>query len=133
MFVRSRLIVLLAIALSGPTAADDASDRAAAEIEYLMTAIGDSGCEFIRNGKRHDAEAAERHIRMKYSRAKRYAPTAERFIERLASKSSISRRRYLMDCPGEAPVPSGDWLTARLAEYRASRAPEPDARAESGP
>lgn len=89
-----------------------------AEIEYLLTTVGSSDCVFVRNGKRHDPQDAEDHLRMKYRRGKRYAPTAEAFIERLASKSSISKKLYYIDCPGAEPVPSGDWLGQRLAEFR---------------
>ena len=95
------------------------ADDAEVEIEYLVSTIGASDCTFIRNGKRHDADDAEAHLRMKYRRGKRYAPTAELFIERLASKSSMTGRLYKIDCPGSEAVPSGDWLTARLQEYRA--------------
>ncbi|NCF38249.1 MAG: hypothetical protein GWP56_18050 [Gammaproteobacteria bacterium] len=89
-----------------------------AEIEYLISAVGESGCTFIRNGSRHDAENAASHMRMKYRRGKRYATTAELFIERLASKSSISGKLYFIECEGLEPVPSGAWLTARLEDYR---------------
>ena len=88
------------------------------EIEYLVSAIGASDCAFIRNGKRHDAEAAEEHLRMKYRRGKRYASTAEKFIERLASASSMSKKPYYIECDGRDAVPSGEWLTAQLHEYR---------------
>jgi hypothetical protein len=57
-------------------------------------------------------------MRMKYRRGKRYATTAELFIERLASKSSFSGKPYKIECPGGDTVLSGDWLTARLQEYR---------------
>jgi len=96
------------------------------EIEFLITAIGQSDCTFIRNGSRHDAASAESHLRLKYRRGKRYAPTAELFIERLASASSMSRKPYQIECPGHEPVPSGDWLTARLREYRSARSIGPD-------
>jgi hypothetical protein len=89
------------------------------EIEYLIASIGDSNCTFVRNGSRHDAEDAEDHLRMKYRRGKRYATSAELFIERLASKSSMSGKLYTMECPDSETVPSGEWLTARLHEYRA--------------
>jgi hypothetical protein len=89
-----------------------------AEIEYLVSTIGTSDCTFIRNGKRHDANAAEEHLRMKYRRGKRYAPTAEMFIERLASASSMSRKPYYIECDGQEALPSGEWLMAQLHEYR---------------
>ena len=95
-----------------------AADRAETEIEYLLSAIGSSECTFVRNGKRHSAEKAESHLRMKYDRGRRYAKSAETFIERLASKSSITRKVYMIECPGAEPQPTGFWLTQRLDELR---------------
>jgi hypothetical protein len=108
------ILPLIALLLSGVAAADTAE----VEIEYLITTVGESGCTFIRNGSRHDAEDAASHMRLKYRRGKRYATTAELFIERLASKSSFSGKPYAIECPGSEAVPSGDWLSARLHEYR---------------
>jgi hypothetical protein len=94
------------------------ADTTAAEIEYLVDTIGASDCTFIRNGKRHSAEDAEDHLRMKYRRGKRYAPTAEKFIERLASASSWTKKPYFIECAGEDAVPTGEWLTAHLDASR---------------
>ena len=103
-------LLLPAVVLAGETEV---------EIDYLITTVGESGCTFIRNGSRHDAEDAASHMRLKFQRGKRYATTAELFIERLASKSSFSGKPYAIECPGSDAVPSGEWLTARLQEYRA--------------
>lgn len=113
--MRLLLISIVAIMLV-PAVAH--ADEAEAEIEYLVSAIGASDCTFIRNGKRHDAGDAEAHLRMKYKRGKRYAPTAEEFIERLASASSMSKKPYYIECNGQDAVPSGDWLMTHLHEYR---------------
>lgn len=113
-------VLLVALALSLPAIA--AADRAEDEIEYLIAAVGESGCTFIRNGSRHDAGNAASHMRLKYRRGKRYAATAELFIERLASKSSLTGKPYRIECPGSDAVPSGEWLTARLQEYRGQQA-----------
>jgi hypothetical protein len=110
----SALITALVLLWSATAFAGDAE----VEIEYLITTVGESGCTFIRNGSRHDAEDAASHMRLKYRRGKRYATTAELFIERLASKSSFSGKPYAIECPGSKAVPSGDWLTARLQEFR---------------
>ena len=115
-----RLLLMMALAVLMPAAA--IADNAEAEIEHLITTVGDSGCTFIRNGSHHDAEDAASHMRMKYRRGKRYAPTAELFIERLASKSSFSGKPYAIECPGSDAVPSGEWLTARLQDYREQQA-----------
>ncbi len=114
------LYTLLLSAMLLPAVA--AADATETEIEYLITSVGESGCTFIRNGSRHDAGDAASHMRLKYRRGKRYATTAELFIERLASKSSFSGKPYAIECPGSEAVPSGDWLSARLREYRQQHA-----------
>ena len=106
-------ILLCSLALS---AADENP-----EIDYLLEEIGKSGCIFIRNGSRHSSEKAEDHLRMKYDRGRRYATSAEAFIERLASKSSMTRKHYMMECPGEEAKPSGEWLMQRLEELRSGQ------------
>lgn len=117
------LLVFAAIILPCGALADDVPP----EIDYLLTSVGASDCVFIRNGKRHDPADAEDHLRMKYRRGKRYAATTEDFIERLASRSSISKKLYTIDCPGEPLTPSGEWLSKRLDEYRARQGDEDEA------
>lgn len=90
-----------------------------AEIDYLLTTMGSSDCTFIRNGKEYDADAAEAHLRMKYKRARRYASTSEDFIRNLASRSSMSKKPYLISCDGAERVESGTWLMQLLVEYQA--------------
>ncbi len=112
-----KLLTLLALVCLAPVYAH-ADDAMPAEIDYLLESIGSSACIFIRNDKRYDAKTAEDHLRMKYSRGKRYAPTGEKFIERLASKSYLTKRPYFIECDGEEKVLSGDWLMDRLDEFR---------------
>ena len=114
------LSLVAALVLLMPAAA--IADEAEVEIEHLITTVGESGCTFIRNGSRHDSEDAASHMRLKYRRGKRYATTAELFIERLASKSSFTGKPYQIECPGSDAVASGDWLMARLHEYREQQA-----------
>jgi hypothetical protein len=94
------------------------AEDAPAEIEFLVSTVGTSDCTFIRNGKRHSAEDAEGHLRMKYRRGKKYAATAEDFIKYLASASSWTKKPYYIECEGNQAVLTGEWLTAHLDEYR---------------
>ena len=111
-------LLLILLAGSVPTAlADTTADE---EIRALVQSVAESGCEFNRNGSLHSAEAAAEHLELKYSRGKRYANSAEAFIDRLASKSSWSGKPYQMICDGEVQ-PAGDWLTSALARIRSSR------------
>lgn len=110
------LIIGLILCLTPFVARGD--DGVPPEIDFLLESIGNSNCTFIRNGKRYEAAAAEDHLRMKYRRGKRYASSTEAFIERLASKSSMSKKVYYIECGGDEKIPSGDWLRNRLSEYR---------------
>jgi len=112
-----RVLILVILLFLLPVSAR-ADDEVPAEIDYLLTSVGNSGCTFIRNGERHDSRSAEDHLRMKYRRGKRYATSSEAFIKRLASSSSLSRKLYYIECEGEEMIPSGDWLLERLDEYR---------------
>lgn len=112
--------LLLGLILSLPPLVAGADDAIPAEIDFLLDSIGSSNCTFIRNGKQYDSAAAEDHLRMKYRKGRRYASTSEEFIERLASKSFLSKKRYFIECDGDEKTPSGDWLIKRLREYRAT-------------
>jgi hypothetical protein len=92
------------------------------EIDALLAALGDSGCRFERNGDWHDAAEARAHLQRKLDHLlKRGAvATAEEFIERAASRSSISGEAYQVKCGSAAPVASSDWLSGRLAAQRAA-------------
>ena len=110
-------LLLILLAGSVPTAlADTTADE---EIRALIQSVAESGCEFNRNGSLHSAEAAAEHLELKYSRGKRYANSAEAFIDRLASKSSWSGKPYQMVCDGEVH-PAGNWLTSTLTRLRSS-------------
>jgi hypothetical protein len=96
--------------------------KAQREIDALIAALGDSGCEFERNGLWHDAKAARAHMQKKYDylRKRGLADTPELFIERGASKSSMSGKPYRVRCPGKAVEASEHWFRQRLQALRAA-------------
>lgn len=108
--------LLLALALLLPVHAV-AATAADTEIEYLLEFIASSGCTFVRNGDDHDSMDAADHLRLKYSRGKRYVDSAEQFIDRLATQSSWSGDPYTVTCEGKTQ-PSAQWLHRALAQYR---------------
>ena len=112
----TRLLLSLVL-IAGSIATVDAAADADTEIRALIQAVAESECEFNRNGSLHSAEAAAAHLELKYSKGKRYAESAEAFIERLASRSSWSGKPYQMICGGQTQ-PTGDWLTATLEDIR---------------
>ena len=89
------------------------------EIDYLLTHLANSGCTFIRNGDEHEAKEARDHLKMKYNHAKKRIKTAEDFINKIASKSSLSRKPYVVHC-GNVQTLSQKWLEDALTAHRAA-------------
>ena len=119
--MRYFLISLLAVLFVTvqPARAESMDD----EIDFLLETVANSGCTFIRNGREHDADDARDHLQTKRRRGKRYFDTTEEFIERLASKSSMSGKPYSIRCGDADAVPAGDWFMARLNERRSEARP----------
>ncbi|MBN8212979.1 MAG: DUF5329 domain-containing protein [Xanthomonadales bacterium] len=122
---RSRFVIALAacaLSLVANAAAAAPAAKAQHEIDALIAGLGSSGCEFERNGSWHDAKAARAHLQKKYDylRKRDMADTAELFIERAASKSSMSGKAYRVRCPGKTAEPSERWFRQRLQALRAA-------------
>lgn len=94
--------------------------QAQREIEQLIAALGASRCEFQRNGTWYSATDAQAHLQRKYDylRKRDLVDTAEQFIERAGTQSSMSGKAYSVRCPGKAAVPSAQWLGGRLSALR---------------
>ena len=101
--------------------------QAEREIEQLIAALARSGCQFQRNGSWYDSGQAQAHLRKKYAylRKRDMVASAEQFIERAGSESSMSGRAYQIRCGTAAAMPSAAWLRARLNEIRAKPAAKP--------
>ncbi len=91
------------------------------EIESLLSRLASSGCQFKRNGSWHTAVEAQAHLRRKldYLENKGAIASAEQFIERAATQSSISGKQYQVQCGNHTPVPSSQWLHTELQALRA--------------
>jgi hypothetical protein len=92
------------------------------EVQHLLDYLKNSGCQMERNGSKHDAREAVEHIQKKYDYYKDDIKTTEDFIERSASRSSLSGRAYQVLCPGEEARPTADWLKDELERYRKEQA-----------
>jgi hypothetical protein len=120
--IKQTLLALLAglcVILQAAHAAPPAP--AANEISHLLGLIENSGCEFYRNGTWYDAQRAASHLREKYEAlaASGQIETAEDFIDKAASTSSMSGQAYLIRCGG-VPMTTHQWFNSALARYRAS-------------
>ena len=83
-------------------------------IEALIAAVEASGLVFLRNGSEYDSADAARHLRRKRKAAGERVRTAEEFIDRVASRSSITGLPYGLKRADGTVVETGDWLSERL-------------------
>lgn len=96
------------------------------EINYLKQYIKNSDCQFNRNGDIHSSPDALVHIEKKYQYYKDDITSAEQFIEKSASKSTMSGKSYSVICPasnkqqghGQQTLSSKTWLLRALSDYR---------------
>jgi hypothetical protein len=112
------LVAVLCIILQAARAAPPPA--ATLEINHLLGLIEHSSCEFFRNGTWYDAQRAAAHLRTKYEAlaASGQIGSAEDFIDKAASGSSVSGQAYLIRCGGGAPMTTRQWFSAALARYR---------------
>ena len=120
----TRKFLAAALLATSPAAVGAAQPLAAnAEIAHLLDFVSQSACRFSRNGSWHGMAEARDHMALKYDylaqRGK--AGSAEEFIDHAASRSSLTGKDYLVECPGSAAVPSAGWLRAELERFRRSR------------
>lgn len=117
-----RLVMLAGLALAALSNVAEAAPSAAAqrEISGLMQALEHSGCRFQRNGSWYGATEARAHLQRKYDYLLKrdMADTAEQFIDRAASQSSISGRAYRVACPGVAEQDASAWFQQQLRGIR---------------
>jgi hypothetical protein len=115
---------LIVALISLAVARADPSSTAQTEINYLLAYVEKSGCEFHRNGTWYDAKRAQEHLRLKYETlaAGNQIQSAEDFVEKAATKSSLSGRAYEIRCSSGGIVATNQWLREALARYRALNA-----------
>lgn len=122
MKIRSTIVLALGLAIA-PAAGAEPPAIVQQEINQLIRFVGDSGCEFRRNGVWSDPKAAEAHVRSKYDTLLRLGriDTTQDFIDKAATESSLSGEPYEVRCGRNLPIPSSVWLRNELARYRVSR------------
>jgi hypothetical protein len=128
-----RRILLASMLLIGNAAmAATPGPAAEAEIAHLLSYLETSGCEFYRNGSWHDAKNARAHLQKKRDHLLKRSliGSAEDFIDRAATSSSVTGQEYRVRCtPGHA-VSSGAWLREELGRFRARQA-KPETRTDA--
>jgi hypothetical protein len=124
--LRRGLIALAGLALVCVAQAGALTPAARVEIDVLLKRLETSGCQFNRNGSWYPGPEARAHLQRKleYLENKGLVETTEQFIERGASRSSMTGRAYLVKCGTGPPVESRVWLTRQLQAMRAVGVPE---------
>jgi uncharacterized protein DUF5329 len=90
-------------------------------IAALLAVVDQSGATFIREGKEYSAAEGRRHLERKLWFAGSRVETAEDFIDKIASRSSITGRPYLVRLPSGKESETGVWLRQKLAEIDGRR------------
>ncbi|HHJ18058.1 MAG TPA: hypothetical protein ENJ80_15355 [Gammaproteobacteria bacterium] len=114
-------LIFIIFSLSGASIAAPAAEpqpRLEQTVQYLLDYVSGSGLRFIRNSKAHNGPEAAEHMKNKYEHFRDEITTAEDFIDRAASKSLVTGRPYLVIMENGTTVPTRDWLTGALADYR---------------
>ena len=71
---------------------------------------------FVRNGDAHTCEEAVSHLRLKLGNTRNRINTAEQFIDKVASSSSITGKPYIVRIPGKSDENAQPYLYALIAE-----------------
>ena len=115
-----RLIILIFLFSYSPSLAADVDGDTKKEIWHLFEYLEKSNCDFNRNGSWYKTHEAVQHIKKKY----RYLTkrglinSTEQFIDRAASRSSISGKPYTVKCDRAEPIETAVWFTEELKRYR---------------
>lgn len=119
-----KVLLFCALPLASTLAFAAPSATAKKEIEQLMAALSHSGCQFQRNGSWYGAAEARVHLQRKYDYLlkKGKVDTAEQFIQRAASESSMSGLPYRVKCQGREQDASA-WFGGQLQKLRHTTAP----------
>ena len=112
------LTLLFAGILTRAHAAEPVTTKA--EIAHLFATLEAFNCQFNRNGTWHSSKEASAHLatKYKYLQDRDLVPTAEKFIERAATESSLSGKAYQIKCADGVVQPSAPWFQAILMKYR---------------
>lgn len=119
------MFFLFSLILSFPLFAKDSLTEQQ-KIEALLQVVKVSDVTFIRNGKEYPATEAYEHLKMKLRKAQGswFAPSKDKwtallFIEKVASKSSLSGDPYLIRTKDGKTVEAKGWLEGKLHELEA--------------
>jgi hypothetical protein len=115
-FLYFTLFFLVSFATKAQTLSEE--QKITALITYVSK-LGDA--KFIRNGDVHDAKKAAEHLRMKRDKAGKSITTALQFIDKVATKSSISGDYYMIKYANGTSKKNCDVLKEELKRIEAKK------------
>lgn len=88
-----------------------------ARINAMLDALGQKkDLIFVRNGDAHNCEEAVSHLRLKLGNTRGRIDTAEQFIDKVASSSSMTGKPYIVRIPGKSDENAKPFLHALIAQ-----------------
>lgn len=119
----NKIYFILLILLSLSALAD--WNKEEKKIEFLIAEVSKVDGVFIRNSVEHTPEEASAHLKMKYQSAlnswftpKKEKWTAKLFIDKVASKSSISSKDYQIKFKDNKVIKAKEWFNKKLEEFQ---------------
>lgn len=82
------------------------------QIQTLIDDVGESGCYFVRSGKKHSSAEGVEHITRKYKHFRGDIDSIDGFIELTSTKSLFTGERYQVSCEGNS-VDAAIWMQGR--------------------
>ena len=114
------LVVVLALFCVSVVAQQPLTEQQ--KIDHLISFIRNlNGSAFIRNGQEHTAQAAADHLQMKREKAGSHIKTAQDFIDKVASKSTISGELYMIKFANGKMFPSQMVLSNELKKVEGKK------------
>lgn len=114
--MKKLLIVVIGLVLSMPAFAK-LNAHEEARVNAMLDALSQQKTlVFVRNGTEHNSEEAVSHLRLKLGNTRNRIDTAEQFIDKVASSSSISGKPYTVKIPGQPDENAKAYLDKLIAQ-----------------
>ncbi len=112
-------ILFLWIGLSQSILVSAQTNTESKKIEFLLHEVEQlKGAKFWRNGSSYPPRQAAEHLRMKWGKAGSAVKTAKDFIEKIASKSSLSGKPYEIEFDNGTKTETRAFLFKKLGEWK---------------
>ena len=91
-----------------------------AEIDYLLNAVEERRCRFVRNDISYSSSEFLGHLQSKLQLNEGLVNSSEEFIEKIGTRSAVSQIPYVALCDGQLKI-TQTWFLELLATYRSGR------------